>query len=719
MKLKHHSLSALGSRLRVTLPILAAIMGMAGNSVAALPQPGKILSCAVSDKVTQTVVAGQIVTAGTTSISISMALGEYGFDGEEFMVPEIIPIDLSTITDGTTIKLQIGGYSYEGSLGSDPNIATNLNKRAIFIPANLNPATNKPIGSNGLKVAWTSTKVTFTVLRSLTDQTDNGSPLAKSLLQIAQTVGTTSTILDQLPITLEFGDFKSSKTLENDGYDFVRPCYIKGTRAVAAKVISGQTYNLNTITLTGAIDTVIPTLTVTVPNGGITDATGAITVTGKVTDAYDIAFVGEPYVFNEVTSLEEPRPALITQTIKGPPQGAPLTWYGATDKNWSLSFTDLPYGRATRSILVEDKSGNYKYMEVVLTRKLPPQLVGRWDTLLLSETDSLRRGYLTFNVTDTGAISGSYRLDNTSTATSFTGSWLGTQFYIYLYKIGQVINGEVSSPESISTQTVVDLQMPISLMFEESGENAAGVAYRTPFNTKNVLPADSPFLGTFNGKLGGSVGGNGHFSIVTSNAGLNTISGKLSDGTSFTASSAVGAAGQVSFFTNLYSNKGYLMSQQLRTNGAFVDDVDPSVDWVRPASFTDKQFPAGFILGLTTQIRRYNAPASNTRILGLTTPNLVASWSGDGVTGTATRNLLLSTANAVTLNGVGTAFNSKIVTKTGLVTGTFALPTVPASTAAYSALIVGDAITGHYIAPAPIGTVQKRYGSFSMGPPAP
>lgn len=718
MKLKHHPLSTLGSRLRATLPILAAVLGLAGISAAALPDPGKLLSCTLSDKVTQTVVAGQIVTAGTTSISISMALGDYFGD--------VSPIDLSELTDATTIKLQIGGYSYDGTLADDPNIAVNLNKRSVFIPANVNPTTNKPIGSNGLKVVWTSTKVTFTVLRAQGDITDFGSPLAKSLLQIAQTTGSTSPIIDQFPITLEFGEFKGGGQFYNDMDELEivkRSCYIKGTRVVAAKVVSGQTYNLNTITLTGVIDTVIPTLTVTVPNGGVTDMSGAITLTGKVTDGYDIDYTGASFFIQDggyTFYIKTDPVATITQTLKGPPQGALLSWWGAIEKNWSLSFADLPYGRNTDlGITVEDKSGNAKNMNVVLTRKLPPQLVGRWDALL-NDSNSDSRGYLTFNVTDTGVISGSYRLNETSAATSFTGAWSGAGFNLYLPKTDVTISGEISSPETLSAQTEVQLQMPISLnSFDiNGGYSAAGVAYRAPFTSKNILPAASPLLGTFNGKLGGSVGGNGHFSIVTSNAGLNTISGKLSDGTSFTASSAVGAIGQVSFFTNLYSNKGYLMAQQLRTNGAFVDDVSPSVDWVRPASFTDKQFPAGFILGLTTQIRRYTVPAANTRVLGLTTPNLVASWSGDGVTGTATRNLLLSTANAVTLNGVGTAFTSTIATKTGLVTGTFALPTVPASTAAYSALIVGDAITGHYIAPAPTGAVQKRYGSFSMGPPA-
>lgn len=719
------------SRFCVRLTLLASVFGLAGISSAALPDPGKILSCTLSDKITETVIADQVVTAGTTSISISMALGYYGEDAYlpsgYYCEDGVLPIDLDFINVATTIKLQIGGYSYDGTLADDPNIAVNLNKRSVFIPANVNPATNKPIGTNGLKVSWTSTKVTFTVLRSLTDQTDNGSPLAKSLLQIAQSVGTTSTVLDQLPITLEFSDIKGAARIDyvddgNGGFNgevIKRPCYIKGTRVAAAKVVSGQTYNLNTITLTGVIDRAIPTLTVIVPNGGVTDATGAITLTGKVTDGYGIDYVGIPDYFNPLTFIEEDIAATITQTIKGPPQGAATTWHGATEKNWSLAFTNLPYGRNNLGIVVRDKSGNYKYISAIVTRKLPSKLVGRWDALL--NESSSADGYMTFNVTDTGVISGSIRLNETSAATSFTGAWSGERFDVWVPKADGAISGELLSPETLSTQTESQLRMSLYMDEGINGGVAQGEAYRTPFTSKNVLPADSPFLGAFNGKLAGlaaSYGGNGHFSIVTSNAGLNTISGRLSDGTAFTASSAVGAAGQVSFFTSLYRNKGFLLTKQLRTNGDFVDDVH-WVFWKRPAAYTDKQFPDGFHDVLTPLIRRYTAPLANERILGLTNSDLGARWWGDDVY-PEELNLLVSTANRVTVKGSASAFKATIATKTGLVTGSCPLPTtVPLATATYSALIVGNQITGHYISPAPKGSVLKRFGFIEMKAPPP
>ena len=92
---------------------------------------------------------------------------------------------------------------------------------------------------------------------------------------------------------------------------------------------------------------------------------------------------------------------------------------------------------------------------------------------------------------------------------------------------------------------------------------------------------------------------------------------------------------------------------------------------------------------------------------------------GDGVEAPAIlQPVLVSLANKISPDGSSPTFNATFSPATGLITGSFKLPTTPAATASFSALAVGDKAMGHYIAPTPAGVPEKRYGHFLLKAPA-
>ncbi len=167
------------------------------------------------------------------------------------------------------------------------------------------------------------------------------------------------------------------------------------------------------------------------------------------------------------------------------------------------------------------------------------------------------------------------------------------------------------------------------------------------------------------------------------------------------------------FFVSLYGNKGYFYTfQQVDMESGEFPAAE--VVWSRPMDLADKQFPDGIDMFVNTSVARYTAPLKNTRILGLSDANALAWWIGDGVDEGVEQALLVSLSNVITPNGASPAFKATFAAKTGIITGSFMLPTTPAAKASYSAIIVGDQVFGHYIAPAPVGATQKRYGYFDI-----
>lgn len=691
-------------------------------------EPGDITSFTLTDRVSdsiKTVIVNdgdpdtpdlpsyEPVTTSTTSVSLTAVLGNVNPG-----TGAITPLNLNEITPETNFDISVGGLSWTGTLGQDPTYtdANKATKRSVFIPVNFHEVTGNPVGANGIRLAWTSTKLTVTIARANTDQEDKGSPFAETLIGGAEPGGGAVSVKTQIPLSITFGTVVTA----DDGIPSV--AFASGTVSVTTRTVgsgdSATPFDLSSVSVTGALDTTPPTITAKTPAANVIADDGTVTLTGKVTDGHGIELLR--YIDQAVgadNTIEN------TTLVKGPP--GPLeafpNWWGTTEWNWTLPLTNLPYGATQLEIRATDSGGNLKTLPIILYRKLPARFVGRWDALLDAEPGAKGLpGYLSIMVTQTGVITGNLRLRGMTAAKPVTGFWNddGIKAYVDKDKPGAfLINGALQSAAQLDPAKLT-MTLDVSLgTTGQLGAVALGTGFRVTLSSSSKLAADSLLLGRFNGYLDRdpTAYGHGHFSIATVNTGVTTITGRTADGTTLTGSGIVGPQGQMPIFISLYGNKGSLHSLQQvdATTGA----VTPGTAvWFRPATLADKQFPAGINVALATTAARYTAPVKDQRILGLTLATAMAIWGGDGTTGNVTQNVSVgpAPANKITPVGGTAAFTATVDAAKGLISGTFKLPTTPAVAAPYSAIIVGNRVFGHYIAPGATGATLKRYGFFTL-----
>lgn len=680
--------------------------GTAQTKAASLPFPGTPLSFSLKETYTDSTVTVRegvksitsLVSKNSTNISLSIALGQ--FNDETF---EIDALDLSTITAETPFRVTVGGLTWEGTLADDPDIAKNLPRRFAFIPANLNED-GKAKGASGIKLAWTSTKLTVTIVTALNDEENVGSAYIGTLVGDAEPGGPALITRDQLPISYTFGPI----TNEEGGFSGFEDLkgFALGTAKVSTKKVGGEDFELNSIAVTASLDRTAPKVTITVPKGGYQPVNGSVTVRGKITDGHGIKLrewlTNIDYESKDITNFT---------VVKGPPAGANEGWWGPTELDWEITIPNLVNGVNELEIYITDVGGNVAYASTRVILPLPQVYQGRWDALFNTETGA--PGHLYIITTPGGAITGKLSLNGIAEGKSVVGSWTEDGFVGY---IDQNKPSELRITGLISEETLEadlnSIRLDVSVSDYVSPENlATGQGFRTPYSKTNKIAADSKLLGQFNVQVASSpeyaIMGNSYFSIVTADVGTTKIAGKLADGTTITGAGAIGAAGQVPVFISLYKNKGCFQTLQT-INSADGTLTNTTADWHRNDSW------AFYELNLSTGGASYSPPAKDTRILGLSTDNAEARWIGDGANEVVNQSILISTANVISpVNNP--SFKGKIDVKNGLVQGSFKLDTTPASTASYSGIIIGDRVYGHYIAPAPKGTFTSLFGEFSIG----
>lgn len=693
-------------------------MGIPHAWAASLPQPGKLTAFSVKETYTETTksyredgsVFTEIVPKSTTTIKLTAALGEV--DG---MSGAVLPLNLADIEPSTTFSILVGSFFWNGSLDEDPNIDKNFAKRAVFIPVNFDDETGKPVGKNGLRITWTSTKITFSITRALSDAEDRGTVYVDNLMGMAEPGGATLNVRDKIPVAFTFGAITSQDYYPDDGLN----CFVKGTAKVTTKKVGSgdyvEEYDLNTLNITGALDTTPPTITVKPPKGGYVPVDGRVTVSGKVVDGHGITSLR----YYDLLLEEEVEITDIT-LVKGAPEDAAEGWWGPTELAWEASVPIEP-GASEVRIFAMDAGGNQRELQLKVFTDLPADYAGRWDALL--NIGDLP-GYVTVSCTSKGTLTGKITLEG-GLNKSLKGFWQGSQFSIQVpvsKTTAMTVRGEIIEESEGSVESVrLSIEWELAFLATDvviSG--GSGIAFRSPYSSASKMPADSPLLGRFNVKASpeeAPLSGSGWFSMVTGVTGIHKTAGKLADGTSFTASGIVGASGQMPFFVSLYKNQGSFSTAQemLPEDGT----VSPALaEWTRPEAFSDKQFPEGFTLELATSGARYTTPASKERILGLTDeePGTTVQWSGNGVDGLVLLDVLVSNVNKITA-AADPGFKAKADAKKGLVSGSFKLPTTPAVTATFSAIIIGNEAFGHYVAPALKGSTERHFGSFSIGPP--
>lgn len=644
-----------------------------------------------------------VETADTSTISITA---------------NITGIDLSSIGPDTPFEVVVGALTVSGTLGGDPTYtdANKATKRSIFIPGRHHPETGAVVGASGVKLSWTATRLTVSISRSPLDDADPGSAAATPFAGIPEP-GTTSPIKELIPVSVSFADLQSAP----------RHGFIQGSTSVRKQTFGSELagnyeeHFLNTVSITGAFDTAVPTVTITAPANNSSPG-GSFTITGKASDGHGIETI--EYATDPATT--EPWTPITNITDLPPALGTAL--WGTTNKQWTFSLTGQPFGTNKFWVRTVDTSGNRStYATVALINPMPALLTGRWDGLV-TPMPTGRQGYLTFTCDVKGTLSGKLTLEGTSAALPVVGTWSGDSINAKVMngtKTEFLLTGMVNSTSPANAAAALlsfNLAKPAAVATDPPVPSGNGTAFRCPFSATNKLPklpTPAPALGRFNlsiapGNGTTSPSGCGYFSMVVADTGVVTIAGKTADGLLFTMTSALGAGGQVPVFIPLYDNKGSFSVQEVidMTLGTI---ADATATWNRPLSFKDKQFPAGFSVTPMTHGERYVAPAANVRVLGLiaASPNASAEWIGDAVPVLQTQAVEVSKTNTVAAVGGNVAFKANITSGTGIIAGSFTLPGSKVATP-WSALIVGNQADGHYIALPVAPAVLNRFGKMSF-----
>lgn len=113
-------------------------------------------------------------------------------------------------------------------------------------------------------------------------------------------------------------------------------------------------------------------------------------------------------------------------------------------------------------------------------------------------------------------------------------------------------------------------------------------------------------------------GGDGWAVVKVSKTGKVTVKGRLGDGSPFTESALLSAAGEWSLFADLYrpgSTRGHIGGLMQFRDIALISDCDGLLDWRKPADARATQFPSGFDVQVLAIGSRLTAAAKGQRLL--------------------------------------------------------------------------------------------------------
>ena len=609
------------------------------------------------------------------------------------IIANITGVDLASIDETTSFALNLGACQISFTLGE---IQTYMKgQTTAFYCWNGWDSKKKPLGTGGVHLTWTASKLTVTV--TMGNEISRPSPIGTDPFVGAGTTMGTFPIKDTLTADIAFGSVSTS---------VARPVQFTGTYRVN-HVIKGPVdsplyeFDLYTVNETGSADYTRPSVALTAPRQGALIG-DSVDVTGTAADAKGLSGL-------EWSSDLSPDWTATDQfSFSSTP--ADGLW-GPTTAVWTVSLTNLPHG--TRNVYVRsvDDSGNTSLpLTITLVRPLPVVLNGRWDALLLPEAVNGMQGALNFTFAANGNYSGSLVTEN------------GTF----------PISGSLKSDETLATsvkRTValgsVELAGAIA-SFTPAGESVASIvgslrvggttvatfsAVRSPWTTTKLAAAN--LAGLFHVKIAAASApvGENYAIVTTARTGAATAAFSMADGSVVTWSGFMGAAGQLPAFALMYAGKGSVSSPMTINGGARSVDAT-TVTWNRPAAVADKQFLAGFhYAGLAASGAAYLAPVPITaRVMGLgaTPPNATATWSGDNVP-SHTLPFTVNVGNTTAIVSPVDALKLTVTASSGLWAGSFKIPgTAILSTC--KLLIVGNEAVGQWLAPAPVGSLQKRYG---------
>lgn len=641
--------------------------------------PSVVFTESESDKVTGVAGSRVVTTSRSTSATI---------------VASMAGLSLASINGSTAFALNFGSCSVSFTLADVPTYT--VGQTTAFYCWNGWDAAQKPKGTTGVRLTWSATKLT--IVLTMTNEASRPDAIASMGFEGAVDPGTGGAIAlkDQTTVDFSFGAIASTQ----------RRVYFTGKSSVTHvfynnTVQDDEEFDLNSITLSGAAEYVLPTVSLVSPpqNGSVGSS---VTVTGKAVDGYGLDRV--------LWSPDPPSPSSwvdVSSFIVSPP--ADGLW-GLTTATWTLDLTGLPHGITKVWVKSIDESRNESApLAISLVRAMPALLMGRWDaTMVPVAFGNEWVGAIRFTIVSNGTYTGSYAVQGATYA--FGGGLLADEtLRAVIKRTGKPDVVITAAFGSFSPGTVATASLNGSVAVNGATETSF-TARRSPFSS--TVLADASLAGRFHA-VDSTTGG--YLIATTARTGAATVAGKLSDGSAVTWAGVFGADGSVPVFVPLYLSKGSA-SGTLKIDGPTRTIPASTFYWQRPPAYSDKQYPAGFATMLQFAGSAYLAPLVNTRVLGLasTANNATATWEDpDGGMTPHTQSITVNSNNTISIPATVDALKLAVVPSTGLWTGTMKVSGTTALANIYL-LSVGTKATGFYIAPPVTGSVLKRFGTFSV-----
>ncbi len=610
------------------------------------------------------------------------------------VIANIKGIVLADIDATTEFSLTFGSTDVSFTLGDIPTYVKG--QTTAFYCWNGWNVAKKALGMGGVRLTWTATKLTVVV--TMGNEESRPLPISTADFVGAGTDPGTFPIKDTVTVEVTFGPISTTVP---------RTVYFTGTNKVThahAGTVDEPIYDfdLYTVSETGAADYVRPLVALTSPKQGASVG-AAVDVKGTAYDAKGLTAVEWTKDLNSAWTA--------TDQFSYSAQPADGLW-GATSAIWTVSLQSLPHGTTRLWVRSIDESGNTSLpLLVTLVNPMPTVLTGRWDSLLVPEAVNGLRGAMKFTFAVNGSFTGTLVQEGGSFG--FSGTLLPDETLSFTIKRGTLFSALTFAGAIGSFSPAGEAAASLTGSLSSMGNTVATfTAARSPWSATKL--ASIALAGRFHVKIAPAAApiGDSYAVVTTARTGTASAAFAMADGSVITWSGVMGANGQLPAFGLLYGGKGSV-SSPMTVNGASRIINATTAIWVRPPSFTDKQFPAGFQYGgLVTSGVAYTAPLPATvRVMSLldASPNATASWSGDGVNPALSLGFTVKVSNLLSVPTTTDALHLGLTASTGLWTGSFKIPgTAVLSTC--KMLIVGNEAYGHWTAPAPTGSVVKRFG---------
>ncbi len=208
--------------------------------------------------------SGDFITRPRSTLTITAVGSLAGFDVTD---PDSLDIF-------SPFEITIGDFTMSGTLGDDPDFdpLTPNHNRSVSIPILGYDDNGDEVTAGSMKIAWTSTQVTFTL--TVSDSLLYNVDISSSSVVAGDFypgVNDPNINLDYLLAKMVFGPF---------GMD-IRTCYFIGTATSAPDPSARVLDDLSDVHVFGEIDSVVPTVTISQPKSNAIVTTNDVTSDGK------------------------------------------------------------------------------------------------------------------------------------------------------------------------------------------------------------------------------------------------------------------------------------------------------------------------------------------------------------------------------------------------------------------------------------------------------